>query len=225
MNQQHSLPAAVLWDLDGTLIDSEPFWFASERALAARFGATWSDADAHAQIGAELTVTARSLRDAGVDLPVPDIIELLVAEVAEKVRTSAPWNADARALLERVVAAGIPCALVTMSYSRLAQAFLATAPDAFAVVVTGDRVAHGKPHPEPYLTAAAELGVPIAQCVAVEDSPTGVASALAAGARTVGVERIVPLDPRPGLARVRSLEGLGPEDLLTVHDHGRPARS
>jgi HAD superfamily hydrolase (TIGR01509 family) len=208
--------------MDGTLIDSEPFWFAGEHALAARFGAPWTDADAHAQIGADLTVTAGSLRAAGVDLPLTEIIDTLVAQVAAQVRAEAPWNADARGLLERVVNAGIPCALVTMSYTRLAQAFLATAPEVFSVVVTGDRVTHGKPHPEPYLTAAAELGVAPERCVAIEDSPTGVSSAIAAGVRTIGVERILPIPPRAGLARVRTLDGIDVSDLLTVQDYDDP---
>lgn len=220
MNAHKRSLAAVLWDLDGTLIDSEPYWFAAEHALATRFGGTWTDADAYAQIGAELTVTARALQKAGVDLPESDIVDSLVATVADQVRADAPWQPDAQQLLARVVAAGVPCALVTMSYSRIAQAFLATAPEVFAVVVTGDRVTHGKPHPEPYLTAATELGVDIENCVVIEDSPTGITAAVAAGARTIAVERIVPLEQRPGVVRVRSLRGLTVEDLLTERDYG-----
>jgi beta-phosphoglucomutase-like phosphatase (HAD superfamily) len=83
----------------------------------------------------------------------------------------------------------------------------------FATIVAGDEVTHGKPHPEPYLTAAERLGVAPADCVAVEDSPVGIASALASGARTLGVEAVVPVEERPGLSRLRTLDGAG-LDLL-----------
>ena len=208
MNEKATPPAAVLWDMDGTLIDSEPYWIRAETELAARFGIEWTHDDGLALVGNPLTVSALAMIDRGVDLAPEDVISYLLGRVTAQVRQDVPWNADARALLDAVVTAGIPCALVTMSYSMLADAFVSRAPDAFAVVVTGDQVTHGKPHPEPYLTAAARLGVDITQCVAIEDSPAGVGSAYTSGAATIGVRRLTPLEPRPGLSRVRSLEGL-----------------
>lgn len=196
--------------MDGTLIDSEPYWIAAETELAQRFGVPWTHDDGLSLVGNPLEVSGQILHERGVDLPVGEIVEHLLARVTEQVRVRTPWQPDARALLQQVVAAGIPCALVTMSYARLANAFLAQAPDAFAVVVTGDRVSHGKPHPEAYLTAAAELGVPIGDCVAIEDSPAGIGSAYSAGAHTIGVRRLTPIEGRPGLSRVSSL------DLITV---------
>ncbi len=213
-------PAAVLWDMDGTLIDSEPYWIATEMELARRFGVPWTHEDGLAMVGQAMDVSAQTLQDRGVALHKDEIAEYLVAQVAEQVRVHAPWQPDARTLLDHVVAAGIPCALVTMSYTRLADAFLAQAPEVFTVVVTGDRVTHGKPHPEAYLTAAEQLGVDIDRCVAIEDSPAGVASALASGARTIGVQRLVPLKFQPGLSRVASLEGVDVA-LLSEIAHGR----
>ncbi|GMA37414.1 HAD family hydrolase [Demequina litorisediminis] len=167
-------------------------------------------------MGNPLPVSAQVLRDRGVDLPLDDITAFLLARVSDAVRAHVPWQEDAKRLLEATVAAGIPCALVTMSYTRLADAFLAAVPDAFAVVVTGDRVARGKPDPEAYLTAARELGVDITRCVAVEDSPAGVGSAWSSGAKTVGVRRLVPIEPRADLSRVRSLEGWSVKTLSEV---------
>ncbi len=202
--------------MDGTLIDSEPYWIAAETELAERFGIEWTDEDGLSLVGRPLDVSAGILRERGVDLPATEIIDTLLARVSAQVRDSVPWQADARDLLGEVVAAGIPCALVTMSYTRLAQALLAHAPDAFAVVVTGDRVSKGKPDPEAYLTAADELGVDIARCVAIEDSPTGVGSAYASGAATIAVRRLMPIEPQPGLSRLRSLEGLDVAALSAI---------
>ncbi|MDN4484344.1 HAD family hydrolase [Demequina lignilytica] len=208
MNEKATLPAAVLWDMDGTLIDSEPYWISAEIELTRSFGVEWTHEDGLALVGKPLLYSAELFRERGVDLDPEDIIDFLIERVTAQVRRETPWMDDARALLDSVVAAGIPCALVTMSYSRLADAVVSRVPDAFAVVVTGDQVTHGKPHPEAYLTAAQRLGVPIERCVAIEDSPSGVGSAYTAGATTLGVRRLAPLEARPGLSRVRSLEGM-----------------
>lgn len=198
---------AVLWDLDGTLIDSEPYWIAAEIALAERFSVTWTHADGMTLVGKPLMGSAHILRDRGVDLPVEEIVDELLGSVTARMREHVPWQADALALLHSVRAAGIPCALVTMSYRRMAQAALDALPDVFDVVVTGDQVTQGKPHPEAYLTAAAQLGVPIDQCVAIEDSPSGVRSGHASGAYTLGVQRLVEIPALEGMSRVRTLEG------------------
>lgn len=210
------VPAAVLWDMDGTLIDSEPYWIAAEVELAARFGVEWTHEDGLSLVGNPLTVSGAILRERGVLLPVETIIEYLLGRVTLQVKERAPWQEDAFGLLRRVLAAGIPCALVTMSYTSLADALLARIPDAFAVVVTGDEVTHGKPHPEPFLTAAERLGVDIKKCVAIEDSPAGVESALASGARTIGIRRLTPIEPEPRLSRVTTLADLTMDDLRDV---------
>ncbi|PFG43075.1 HAD superfamily hydrolase (TIGR01509 family) [Isoptericola jiangsuensis] len=200
-----ALPAAVLWDMDGTLVDTEPYWIRAEHELVAAYGGSWSHEQALELVGNPLTVSAEILRDAGVDLPVEGIVDHLLGRVRHQVDLAVPWRPGARELLAALGGAGIPCALVTMSYSVLADAVVAHVPGAFTTLVTGDQVSRGKPDPEPYLVAAARLGVAVTGCVAIEDSPTGITSALAAGARTLGVEAVVPVEPRPGLSRADSL--------------------
>jgi beta-phosphoglucomutase-like phosphatase (HAD superfamily) len=210
-----TFPAAVLWDMDGTLVDTEPYWFAAEFELVAEFGGTWSDADAHSLVGFDLLASAHELRTrGGVRLEPVDLVERLLDGVIARVAEELPWRPGAPELLAQCVAAGIPCVLVTMSWRRLADALIAAAPSgSFAASITGDEVSNGKPDPEPYLAAAATLGVDPAQCVAIEDSPTGVASALAAGCATLGVPHVVPVAAAPGLTLVDSLVGLGVPDL------------
>jgi HAD superfamily hydrolase (TIGR01509 family) len=144
-----------------------------------------------------------------VDLPLVDIVHRLQAHVIDRVNRAANWQPGARDLLAGLRAAGVPQALVTMSWTPLAQAVLRHLPEGtFDVVVTGDHVTHGKPHPEPYTTAARRLGVEAAACVAIEDSPTGVASAEAAGTVTFAVPHLVPIPAAPGRTVVGSLADL-----------------
>lgn len=211
------LPAAVLWDLDGTLVDTEPAWMAAEAVLVAEFGGPWTAEDGAGVTGLPLIGTATVLQEHGVDLPLDVIVDRLVDMVTRAVTYDAPWQPGAHELLLELRDAGIPCALVTMSYRSLAEAVVRHAPaGSFAAVVAGDEVTHGKPHPEPYLRAAELLGVDPRSCVAIEDSPPGLASAMAAGARTLGVQHIVPVPPRPGLSRVDSLAGIGLADLTRI---------
>ena len=167
-------PDAVLWDMDGTIVDTEPYWIAAEYDLVAEFGGTWTDALAHSIVGLDLRDSAKVLRDkGGVDLPIDDIVNRLLDGVIHRFRQRVPWRPGARELLATARKNGIPNALVTMSWKRFADAVVAALPPgAFDVVVTGDDVEHGKPHPEPYRKAASLLGVKPADCLAIEDSPT-----------------------------------------------------
>lgn len=203
-------PAAVLWDMDGTLVDTEPYWFDIEFELVAEAGGTWTDADAHSLVGFDLLASAHELRTrGGVRLEPLDVVERLLDGVIARVADQLPWRPGAPELLAECVDAGIPCVLVTMSWRRLADAVIASAPPgSFVGSITGDEVRNGKPDPEPYLAAAAMLGVDPADCVAIEDSPTGVASALAAGCATLGVPHVVPVAAAPGLTLVDSLVGI-----------------
>ena len=220
-----ALPAAVLWDMDGTLIDSEPDWMAAESALIAAHGGTWSYEQGLALVGSPLPKSATILQAAGVELDVPEIIDFLISRVAGSVRENVRWQPGAIEVLTWLRDQGVPCALVTMSYRSVAAAFIDQAPaGVFSAVVTGDEVTHGKPHPEAYLTAAARLGVPIADCLAVEDSPSGVGSALACGAVPVGIEVMVPVVADPRLNRITGLASMTPQFFHqvmtgTVIDH------
>lgn len=211
------LPDAVLFDLDGTLVDTEPYWIDAEHALAREHGASWTHDDALSIVGMALLDAAAVLRSHGIALTEPEIVAHMVGEVCARLDRHVPWQPGAHDLVSALAAAGVPCALVTMSYTEIADRLIAHAPPgAFAAVVTGDTVRHGKPHPEPYLTAAAKLGVNPDRCVAVEDSPTGLASATAAGTRPLAVPHIVPIPAAPGLSRVPSLTVVGLDDLGAI---------
>jgi HAD superfamily hydrolase (TIGR01509 family) len=201
---------AVLFDMDGTLVDTEPYWIAAEYALVDSFGGTWSDEHAHALVGNALIDSAIYIREhGGVDLDPPAIVELLLDDVVRAAGEQIPWRPGARELLAEVASRGVPCALVTMSYARLAVTMTDQLPTGtFAAVVTGDQVNDGKPHPEAYLTALDRLAAEPAYSVAIEDSPTGVASAEAAGCLVVGVPHRVPIQPAPGRVLVDSLADL-----------------
>ena len=104
-----------------------------------------------------------------------------------------------------------------MSWADLAGAVVdATEPGSFGLVVSGDQVTHGKPHPEPYETAAERLGVEPATCVAIEDSPTGVRSAAAAGVPTLAVPHVVEVPDIAGSVRIPTLTGVTPFDLMPL---------
>jgi len=190
-------PAAVLWDMDGTLVDTEPYWIETEFELAATYGGTWSQEHALELVGNDLLSSGRYIREhMGIDLEPEKIVELLLDGVVARVEHHVPWCPGAQELLLALHAAGVPCGLVTMSYERFVAPILRQLPpETFSVVVTGDQVENGKPHPEPYLTAAAALGVDPKGCVAIEDSNTGTTSAEAAGCQVLVVPNHVPVAP------------------------------
>ncbi|MGI9030020.1 MAG: HAD-IA family hydrolase, partial [Ilumatobacteraceae bacterium] len=208
-------PAAVLWDLDGTLIDTEPYWMEAEHDLVREFGDVWTEEDARSIIGFDLLDSAEVLRRrGGVRLEPTEIVERLHAGVLARLGRRIPWRPGARRLLADLNDQGVPCALVTMSWRPLVDAVVeALQPLRFDAIVTGDAVANGKPHPEPYLRAAAALGVDAEDCVAIEDSPTGVASASAAGCVILAVPNIVDIEPAHGRYLVSSLRDVTPTRL------------
>ncbi|MGH8860114.1 MAG: HAD family hydrolase [Jatrophihabitantaceae bacterium] len=209
---------AVLFDMDGTLVDTEPYWIAAEYRLVEAFGGTWNDEHAHAIVGSALLDSATYIRLHGkVDLEPIQIVERLLDDVVAATLREIPWRPGARSLLASLVEHGIPCALVTMSYERLAQTMTGRLPaGTFATVVTGDQVNDGKPHPEAYLTAMQRLGVTAAGSVAIEDSPTGIASAEAAGCVVVAVPHRVPIAPAPARVLVESLRSLDIDTLAAL---------
>ena len=154
------LPAAVLWDMDGTLVDTERYWMAAEEELVASFGGRWTHEDALGLVGMGLWESARIFQAAGVELDADTIVHRLTDRVKQQLEESGvPWRPGARELLESLRAASVPTALVTMSIRTMAEVVVEAIPfDAFDVLVTGDAVGHPKPHPEPYLAAADALG-------------------------------------------------------------------
>lgn len=220
------LPAAVLWDMDGTIIDTEPYWMDAETALVESYGGTWNHEHALTLVGQGLWFSAEVLQSRGVALSQDEIIAHLTDEVLERVRTGGlPWRPGARELLQELRQAEIPTALVTMSIRRLATA-VADAIDfeAFTVIVAGDDVEHAKPHPAAYLRAAELLGVNPADCVAIEDSGPGVAAAEASGAATIGVPLNVPLAATGAVTIWPTLAGRSVADLSAVLAEAQGAR-
>jgi HAD superfamily hydrolase (TIGR01509 family) len=172
--------------MDGTLVDTEPYWIDTEYAMAEKYGGTWSQEHAMNLVGNALLASGDYIRvHMGIDLHAREV----------------------------------PCALVTMSWQRFVAPILAELPaDTFASVVTGDRVELGKPHPEPYLLAAAELGVAPEVCIAIEDSNTGAKSAVAAGCTVVCVPNHVPILDGERRVFADSLSGLDAAGVAALVD-------
>ncbi|WP_324197990.1 HAD family phosphatase [Nocardia beijingensis] len=210
--------AGVLWDMDGTLLDSEKLWDVAVRELAREHGHEMTDAIRHALIGASgpnalrimltglgIEPTPASLRAAG---------EFLERRVTELMTGPIPWRPGAKDALAMVRAAGLSSALVTNTKRSLTEFGLDTlGRDFFDVSVCGDEVAHGKPEPDVYLRAAELLGLAPEHCVAVEDSPTGARAAQAAGCALVVVPCEIPVPDAPGRVFRDSLVGLTVTDL------------
>ncbi len=212
------LPAAVLWDMDGTLVDTEPYWLAAETELVRAWGGQWSIEDGLQLVGSSLTNSSRVIASRGVDLEPDEIIELLTDRVMERLEVEIPWRPGSREMLESVHAAGIPMALVTMSIRRMADSIAVAAGfPAFGAVIAGDEVLNGKPHPEGYLRAATALRVEISDCLVIEDSEFGVAAAVASGATTLALPLHVALPDSPSYAKWDSLEGRSLDDLTVLH--------
>ena len=216
------LPAAVLWDMDGTLVDTEPYWIATEYAMAEKYGGTWSQEHALNLVGNALLESGDYIRvHMGIDRTPQQIVDELLDGVVARVEEEVPWRPGAREMLADLRREGVPCALVTMSWQRFVDPILAQLPgDAFATVVTGDRVELGKPHPEPYLTAAAELGQHPPACLAIEDSNTGATSAVAAGCTVLCVPHHVPILEGERRIFVDTLDGLDTAGLARLVSGG-----
>ena len=209
------LPAAVLWDMDGTLIDSEPYWMKSEGAFAKANNSRWTEQDGLSLVGMSLYDSSKIIKKrVGSDLEPEQIIQKLTDDVSAQLKQEIFWHPGAKKLLLLLRNKKIKTALVIMSMRRMAkQVADSIGFDAFDVIVAGDDVRHGKPHPEPYLKAAELLGVKPEDCVAFEDSLTGLRSAEAANTRAVGVKNIVEIPMETGRILWPTLEGVTIADL------------
>jgi HAD superfamily hydrolase (TIGR01509 family) len=212
------LPHAVLWDMDGTLVDTEPYWMECEFALAEKYGGRWSNEDGLAVVGGDLIDSATYMREhMGIDRTPHQIVEELLDGVVGLVEQQVPWRPGARELIAELRDLDVPCALVTMSWRRFVDPVLRALPaGSFDAVVCGDEIERGKPHPEAYLRAAELLGQPAEATVAIEDSPTGVASAEAAGCQVLVVPSHVPVPQENGRVLRDTLVGLTARDLADV---------
>lgn len=210
------VPAAVLWDMDGLLVDTEPVWTVAEEELAAELGGTWSEQLKARIVGTRLDVAVPTiLEHYGRPLSeVPWATDWLLSRMVELFAADIAVLPGVRRLLADLDRAGVPVALVSSSYRVLVDAVLAHG-FAFALTVAGDEVVHGKPHPEPYLTAADRLGVDPTRCVVLEDSAAGVLSGQAAGCAVVAVPSVpgVAVLPAPRVRVAASMEEVSLGDL------------
>ena len=204
--------AAVLWDLDGTIVDTEPLWMAAEHALAAEYDAIWTEEDGLALVGNSLIASGHYIRDKlGIEMSAEDIVTYLVDRLAAALCEHIDWRPGARELITALDASGVPQALVTMSYASIAEPIAASLP--FAALVTGDAVSRPKPFPDPYLLAAERLGVDASDCLAIEDSGTGATSANAAGCDVLVVPHFVNVPVAERRVQISTLEGLRPDSI------------
>jgi HAD superfamily hydrolase (TIGR01509 family) len=210
---------AVLFDMDGTLFDSEKLWTVSLNELAARLGGRISPATRAAMVGTNVAETIALLHEE-LDLPgdVAASAGWLLDRTMQLYREGVTWLPGAQELVFAVRDAGLATALVTSTPRSLVNVALKTVGTEYIdAVVTGDEVIHNKPHPESYRRAAELLRVPVRDCLAIEDSPTGIASAEAAGCPVLAVPREVPVPPGPHRVVRPGLVGLTVADLRAVH--------
>jgi len=222
------LPKAVLFDLDGTLLDSEHLWLQAEQLTMARWNIDWSVSDQEACLGGPLERVIAYMHALAVSRqcwPQPTLTEIsdvLIANIVHLFSTTdIEWRPGAREIVQETHALGIPTAIVTASWRVLLDAVLdnmSSQVGKFTVSVAGDEVRFSKPDPFPYLEASRLLSVDIDLCLAFEDSPTGTASALSAGARTIAIEHVAPITT-PGVLVMNTLSGRSLEELwLLVRD-------
>ncbi|MGY1739687.1 MULTISPECIES: HAD family hydrolase [unclassified Blastococcus] len=223
---QDRAPDAVLFDMDGTLVETEEYWGEALFDLARRRGGELSAAARAATVGTSMR-TALGVLYADLGLTADEALlradaALVEDRVADLMAAGVHWRPGARELLAAVRAAGLPTALVTTTPRRLTDLVLVSMARSFAgrvpfdVTVCGDEVPARKPDPAPYLQAADALGVDVRRCVVVEDSVVGVTAGLASGAAVLGVPAMQAIDPAPGLVLRATLAGLGPADLAAL---------
>lgn len=201
-----SRPAAVLWDMDGLMVDTEPLWTRAEHELAQRCGGVFTPRAKAAIVGTRLDVAVPLLlQHFGVEATADRVAEETAWLLARMVRLFEPpvtLLPGVEELLVVLARADIPQALVSSSYRVLVDAVLAQGLGPFATTLAGDEVTRGKPDPEPYVTAALRLGVATTRCVVLEDSPSGVTAGQAAGCAVVAVPNVAEVSFPPGRATI-----------------------
>ncbi|MFC7310577.1 HAD family hydrolase [Streptomyces monticola] len=199
---------AVLLDMDGTLVDTEGFWWDAEVEVFARLGHALDDSWRHVVVGGPMTRSAGFLIEAtGADITLPELTVLLNDGFEDRISRALPLMPGAARLLAELAAHDVPTALVSASHRRIIDRVLhSLGPQHFSLTIAGDEVERTKPHPDPYLLAASGLGADPSRCAVVEDTATGVAAAEAAGCRVVAVPSVAPITPATGRTVVSSLE-------------------
>ncbi|MFD3918248.1 HAD family hydrolase [Streptomyces sp. NPDC058595] len=214
---------AVLLDMDGTLVDTEGFWWDTEVAVFKDLGHPLDDAWRDVVVGGPMTRSAGYLIEAtGADITLAELTVLLNDRFEERIGSDVPLMPGAARLLAELARHGVPTALVSASHRRIIDRVLeSVGRHHFSLTVAGDEVLNTKPHPDPYLLAARGLNAAPGRCAVIEDTATGVASAEAAGCRVVAVPSVAPIAAAAGRIVVDSLEEV---DLLFLrglitHEH------
>ncbi|MEU4895246.1 HAD family phosphatase [Streptomyces sp. NPDC044780] len=199
---------AVLLDMDGTLVDTEGIWWDAEVAIFAELGHALAEEYRQVVVGGPMSRSAQFLIEAtGADIALAELTGLLNSRFTELLDGTVPMLPGARRLLTELAAHGVPTALVSASHRRVMDRILRSlGPEHFSLTVAGDEVERTKPHPDPYLLAAAGLDAEPGRCVVIEDTETGVRAAEAAGCQVVAVPSVVPIEPVAGRTVIGSLE-------------------
>ncbi|MFL6051491.1 MAG: HAD family hydrolase [Actinoallomurus sp.] len=216
---------AVLFDMDGLLLDSERLWLEAEADVMAWLGGSWGPEHQEFLVGGSLERTVAYMLDlTGAPAAPAEVGRRLLEAMAELLRADVPMMPGARDLLDEVRAAGLPSALVSSTHRVLMEYALdGMGRDSFTVTVAGDEVSRTKPHPEPYLAATRLLDVDPHRCVALEDSLNGATSGTAAGCHVVAVPSVVPIEEAPRRTVVSSLREVDLDRLRTlIGSPGRP---
>jgi HAD superfamily hydrolase (TIGR01509 family) len=215
-----TLPAAVLFDMDGLLVDTEPLWFQVETEILDELGAPWHYNDHASLVGSSLKVASAFIAErAGNGVTAKDVANELLLRMRERLRQAPVLRPGVVALIDELDEAGVPRALVSSSFRVLVEAALdGLAPLTFDTIVVGDEVTHSKPDPEPYLLGAHKLGVDPRLCIALEDSPGGAASASAAGCFVVAIPSVAPIEPADRRVIRPSLVGVDLAYLRSLFD-------
>jgi HAD superfamily hydrolase (TIGR01509 family) len=219
------IPEAVLFDLDGTLLESEHLWLQAEQLTMATWDIAWSANDQKACLGGPLERVVAYMNERipeglrGLRPTPSEISQILITNIVHLFATTAVhWRPGAREIAQETHLLGIPTAIVTASWRVLLDAVevnMSQEVGQFTVSIAGDEVLLSKPDPFPYQEASRRLNVDVHACLAIEDSPTGVESAVAAGARTIAVQHITPITT-PGAVVINSLSGRNLEELWSL---------
>lgn len=211
---------AVLFDMDGLLVDSEPEWFEVEAMVFARLGAdrAWTPSDAHALTGQALEASAaRIARLSGSTVPATVVAGWMVESMAERLARGVPFKPGALELMGVLGRSGVRVAVVSSSYRQLVDTVLGQIPAGLVqTTVAGNEVRRGKPHPDPYLQALAGLRVAAGNAVVVEDSPTGATAGAAAGCAVLVVPDVAPLPSEHPWEVVASLADVDVDRLVEL---------
>jgi HAD superfamily hydrolase (TIGR01509 family) len=209
---------AVLLDMDGTLVDTEGIWWDTEVSIFAELGHALAEEYRQVVVGGPMSRSASFLIEAtGANIALAELTGLLNSRFTELIDGTVPLLPGARRLLTELAAHGVPTALVSASHRRVMESVLRSiGPEHFALTVAGDDIGRTKPHPDPYLFAAAGLGADPVRCVVVEDTVTGVTAAEAAGCQVVAVPSLVKIEPAVGRTVVGSLEEVDVPFLRTL---------